>query len=397
MSHTMIPELLELIQQKDFLALETSINAFNPFAVLKLENAELQHSNILAWLFTPDQNHNLGSSFLLQFLLSVFSKEQTQQGNLRLISALLKNGFSKITVQREKQNRDITIIHKGKTLKDSFVLVIENKINAGESLKQLEKYRLQIESDLTCKGFKKIFVFLTKRENQEPSDNHYVHITYQNIYDIITSVLEKNAEEINSNANQFLKFYLKTLEKLTDMETKENELARTIYRNHRTVFDFIIKNQITPFASAGARFLAECGEKLLSTRSNGQNFFFYDQDLTDVEMARNHWSPKAFGYFFNLTEKNGEFILYLNTEVCPLADASKREEFIATLRKQGLNCSNSTTFTRVSLTKNKKIKQTIDSDYDEDVLFNAMKSLFRDQEFTELRKTMKQVEEKVFN
>ena len=241
------------------------------------------------------------------------------------------------------------------------------------------------------------FVFLTKRENQEPSDNHYVHITYQNIYDIITSILEKNAEEINSNANQFLKFYLKTLEKLTDMETKENELARTIYRNHRTVFDFIIKNQITPFASAGARFLAECGEKLLSTRSNGQNFFFYDQDLTDVEMARNHWSPKAFGYFFNLTEKNDEFILYLNTEVCPLADASKREEFIATLRKQGLNCSNSTTFTRVSLTKNKKIKQTIDSDYDEDVLFNAMKSLFRDQEFTELRKTMKQVEEKVFN
>ena len=393
----MIQELFELIQQKDFLALETSINAFNPFAVLKLENAELQHSNILAWLFTPDQNHNLGSSFLLQFLLSVFSKEQTQQGNLRLISALLKNGFSKITVQREKQNRDITIIHKGKTLKDSFVLVIENKINAGESLKQLEKYRLQIESDLTCKGFKKIFVFLTKRENQEPSDNHYVHITYQNIYDIITSILEKNAEEINSNANQFLKFYLKTLEKLTDMETKENELARTIYRNHRTVFDFIIKNQITPFASAGARFLAECGEKLLSTRSNGQNFFFYDQDLTDVEMARNHWSPKAFGYFFNLTEKNDEFILYLNTEVCPLADASKREEFMATLRKQGLNCSNSTTFTRVSLTKNKKIKQTIDSDYDESVLFNAMKSLFRDQEFTELRKTMKQVEEKVFN
>ena len=38
-------------------------NKFNIFKVLKLDNHEIRHSNFLAWLLNPKENHNLQGNF----------------------------------------------------------------------------------------------------------------------------------------------------------------------------------------------------------------------------------------------------------------------------------------------------------------------------------------------
>jgi hypothetical protein len=67
---------------KDFLLDISCLNALdnwkdevNIFDVLKVTNAEIRHSNILAWLLDPNENHGIGDSFLKEFIMNVMRKE----------------------------------------------------------------------------------------------------------------------------------------------------------------------------------------------------------------------------------------------------------------------------------------------------------------------------------
>ena len=49
------PELTEL---------EAALSRFNIFRVLRADKHEIRHSNMLAWLFEPEESHGLGDRFL---------------------------------------------------------------------------------------------------------------------------------------------------------------------------------------------------------------------------------------------------------------------------------------------------------------------------------------------
>ena len=44
-------------------------NKFNLFDILKITRTEIRHSNLLAWLLNPNENHNLGDCVLKGFVL----------------------------------------------------------------------------------------------------------------------------------------------------------------------------------------------------------------------------------------------------------------------------------------------------------------------------------------
>ena len=41
---------------------------FNLFNVLKISRAEIRHSNVLAWMLNPNENHGFGDSILRGFI-----------------------------------------------------------------------------------------------------------------------------------------------------------------------------------------------------------------------------------------------------------------------------------------------------------------------------------------
>ena len=63
-------EILEnfILNNPELDQLENMLSQFNALETLNIVNAELRHSNILAWLFNPNSNHGIGEYFLKQFL-----------------------------------------------------------------------------------------------------------------------------------------------------------------------------------------------------------------------------------------------------------------------------------------------------------------------------------------
>ena len=56
-----INQLKELILDEDFTNIQNLVNEeINLMSILKVEKKELQHSNLLAWLFDPFASHGLG-------------------------------------------------------------------------------------------------------------------------------------------------------------------------------------------------------------------------------------------------------------------------------------------------------------------------------------------------
>lgn len=128
---------------------------FNIFNVLKLNNAEIRHSNFLAWLMTPRESHNIVDYFLKAFL--EFSiKDFINDSRIKIDPIdILGVTYYDCEIRREYCNIDILIINPD----NKFVCVIENKIWSGEHSQQLERYAQIINNEF--KGYKKLYLFLT--------------------------------------------------------------------------------------------------------------------------------------------------------------------------------------------------------------------------------------------
>lgn len=57
-----------LVENQELEILNARLSAFNMFEVLKVDRAEIRHSNVLGWLMTPNGSHGLGPVFLRRFL-----------------------------------------------------------------------------------------------------------------------------------------------------------------------------------------------------------------------------------------------------------------------------------------------------------------------------------------
>ena len=63
--------LEQLVMDQDLEELENLLDEFNIFEVLGAVRVELRHSEFLAYLMNPQQNHGLGDDFVKKFLQKV--------------------------------------------------------------------------------------------------------------------------------------------------------------------------------------------------------------------------------------------------------------------------------------------------------------------------------------
>ena len=55
-----------LVDNQELEQLTARLSAFNLFNVLRIDHAEIRHSNVLAWLLTPGESHGLGPTIMTQ-------------------------------------------------------------------------------------------------------------------------------------------------------------------------------------------------------------------------------------------------------------------------------------------------------------------------------------------
>src|SRR3990167_4503018 len=105
------------------------LGKFNPFRILKMQDYEIRHSNVIAWLLDPKESHGLGAEILKKFIKVIKKDAQDglpciyrQLGNLK-IKDLNKHGKGAVRIEREENHIDISIIIPSA----SMYFVIENK------------------------------------------------------------------------------------------------------------------------------------------------------------------------------------------------------------------------------------------------------------------------------
>lgn len=210
---------------------------FDAFDFLRLSNDEEFHSNFLAWLLNPEQNHRLGDCFLRSFLLRTGA-----QADLHTID------WSGTSVHPEWVNEvdgqwgylDILVLNHA----EEFLCAIENKIWSWEHSEQLTRYRKALKERYP--HWRRHYVFLSPRGTLpylEEEQEYWTAVDYKIVLQLVEQTISDTANPVKEDVRAFLQQYATTLRRniVTDANTNIAELARQIYLEHRQAIELIDK------------------------------------------------------------------------------------------------------------------------------------------------------------
>lgn len=217
--------------------LENLLGVFNIFETLDIVNAEIRHSNVLAWLFNPESNHGLSETFLKQFLKYFISKNKGYiKANVSLFDFEIFN-YSDVEIRREWNNIDLIIILNETSKK--VVITIENKISTSEHTGQLKRYRKIVEEEFNS-NYEKLYILLSSEEIV-PSDDFWTCITYDIIAELIEDLLKFKKEMLSDSVYGFINQYNIILRRYLVGNSEIEEICRLIYRKHQKALDLIFQ------------------------------------------------------------------------------------------------------------------------------------------------------------
>lgn len=235
-------EILSLLDDSmEFEKLHSKFNRFNPFKILKVDKFEIRHSNMIAWLLDPAENHHLSSMFVNKLLSKTFVKAENEEliGRYNFIK-LHKQSLQDLEVFREVQtenNKRIDILAVSESQK--VAILIENKYKSSESDGQLQNY-INFVSE-KYEGYTIIPIFLSL-DGSAPSHTSYLTLDYGDILNILKAQLEIYSEYTSSTIKDFISYYIDILEGELVRDEEDIELALTVYKNHKAAVDFLCLN-----------------------------------------------------------------------------------------------------------------------------------------------------------
>lgn len=224
-----ITTLENLIKDPNLRKLESQFGGFNIFESIGAVRRELRHSDFLAFLLDPSENHQLFDRFIKPFLFCV--AEKTEAVSIIDID-LLK--YDDIQVRREWKSIDILIVSE----QSEFVCAIENKIDAGESEKQLGNYFKTVNQYYSdCKN--KLFVFLTPEGIEASDTDNWISVSYSEVFDTLKQLLEEHKDTLGHDIHFTISQYQEIIERHIMTDTELTKLCQAIYKEHKQALDLI--------------------------------------------------------------------------------------------------------------------------------------------------------------
>ncbi len=283
---------------------------FNLFDILKISRTEIRHSNVLAWLLNPNENHGFSDGIIRGLIQHVVHSSEEEID----IFEILMMDCHDFIIQREWRNIDILAI----SMEDKFLLCIENKIDSGEGNDQLNKYYSILEESYP--DYKKMYIFLTPDGYESSQPEYWCPMGYQDILEII----EKNRKKVKllPTAELLIDNYVETLRREIVGDEKLIQICSEIYAKHQKALDLIFEykpdrtSEVTQILRQWANEKSEKGElevvpdKCVKTytRFKTKNM---SEILPDAEEALSGWNTKNH-YFYEIYNNRGnEFVIQL--------------------------------------------------------------------------------------
>lgn len=226
-------KIRNLLLSNDFKKLENLKYGLNIFNILKLENKETAHSDMLAYLFNPYENHYLKESMINE-LFKHLSKKDANYINLLLLDYSDLDVYREYTIDNGRRI-DILLISK----RNKVVILIENKIWSGEGDNQLEDYKRYIDEKYS--DYNRIFLYLTPEKERKEKYKGYIHITYNTIYKILNNILHDN--QIRLEIRAVLKQYKEIIRRdiMGNVDKDMIDLCRKLYVEHKEALNKIMQ------------------------------------------------------------------------------------------------------------------------------------------------------------
>ena len=234
MSDDLIQQISDLIMEDpDFQSLSQSRDVYCPFEALGAARMEIRHSNFLANLITPNASHGFSDMLLRSFIETFLSEADAKE----LVLELHLTDLSDAEIRREWRHIDL-LVRIPRSHKPDVVLVVEIKIESGESRGQLERYKKTIKE--TYPSAETHFFFLTP-DGTESSRPDWVDVAFSTILDAFENALK--AGEGQPDARRMVELYIAMMRRHYVDNEKLNELASKIWQRHRSALEFLIGQQ----------------------------------------------------------------------------------------------------------------------------------------------------------
>jgi hypothetical protein len=211
--------------------LEMLLGQLNLFEVLRAVRHELRHSDFLAFLLDPNQNHGLGDEFARRLLQKILVSAGDQSLPVTPIDLDVWD-LNELVVQREWKNIDILLLEETHHL----AVIIENKISSVEHSNQLDRYFNIVRQHYP--GWKTFGVYLTP-EGDRPSHSAYLAADYTTVCEVVERMTERRSSILGSDLRTLMVHYTEMLRRHILSESEIAELCRKIYRKHQRALDLI--------------------------------------------------------------------------------------------------------------------------------------------------------------
>lgn len=268
------------------IAIKSYYEADNLWKTLRIERDENKHSAFLAWLFRQAaRTYNSPMVNFLNLLVKQANEEQLCQPGLKeLRHAILCQSLviKTIDIKTEKQICQLSKIRYTDRLDlffecdiigvepyNKLEIILENKIDSMEGgskiqskvanptpeeiaytkKKQTERYYYACSKECGNRNdafnsgkTMQLFVFLTSQDSQQPADNNFIKVSYQNLVDYILEPYSKQ-EDVDEHTKMSINEYLRILgnpynNNMSTMAitSEERELLIDFYQRNEVLF-----------------------------------------------------------------------------------------------------------------------------------------------------------------
>lgn len=262
-----------VVDNADLEALEGLLGKFNIFEAIGAVRQELRHSDCLAYLLDPHQNHGLGDAFIKKLLQKALLLTPDIAVPITPID-LDTWDLEETDVLREWRNIDILL----RDPRHELVVAIENKVDALEHSDQLQHYRQTLTQHFP--GWKTLGLYLTP-DRAIPSDDFFIPIDYGLVASLIDKLAEARASTLGQDARTLMVHYTETLRRHIVGESDVAKLCQQIYRKHKQAIDLIIEHR--PDLQATIREHLEC------IIGRTEAFVLDDSTKTAIRFAPKQW------------------------------------------------------------------------------------------------------------
>ncbi len=226
-----------VVENSDLEKLEGFLEQFNIFEAVGVVRQELRHSDFLAFLLDPRQNHRLGDAFVQRFLQKVLIAAKDLAPALSPVH-LDSWDLGRLSVRREWQNIDILLVDQFNRL----IVVIENKIDSSEHSGQLGRYLSLVHDQYPVPEWRHLAVYLTP-DGAQPSENGYLPADYGLVADAVEAVAESRRPALNPTVHHLMVDYSRMLRRHIVTDSEIADLCRSIYHRHQRALDLIFEHR----------------------------------------------------------------------------------------------------------------------------------------------------------